>query len=133
MAKLWISPCKGCWVELYEQPNFQGRRIRLYGPADFVNLWVGPDDGSEQANSLVAGPCAWVLCFEEFNIRESAVWLAPNQRVADVTTLPTDEDLDSVRLFDRPPFSSEPGFEAYAKIHGQPPETIKLPKRLPRK
>ena len=133
MAKLWISPCSGCWVDLFEGPDFRGGRIRLYGPADFVNLPVGPDHGAAQRRSVVAGPGAYVLCFAEFNFRDSAVWLVPRQRVADLADLATQEDLDSIRLFDRPPFASEPAFEAYAAAHGQPPETFKLPRRTPKK
>jgi hypothetical protein len=133
MAKLWISQTKGCWVDLFEVVHFRGRRIRLFGPADYLNLWIGPEEWGDEARSLLAGPSAYVLAFEELNLEPSAVWLAPNQRVADVSDLPTEEELDSLRLFDRPPFASEPAFDAYAKTHGQPPPTLKLPKPLPKK
>ena len=122
MAKLWVSQSKGCWVDLYEEPGFGGRRLRLFGPADYVNLWVAPEEWTDQAHSVVAGPCAYVQCFEELNFKASVVWLVPNQRVADVAELPTGEELDSIRLFDRPPFAAEPGYESYAGWHAVPPE-----------
>ena len=121
MARFWISQSKGCWIDLFEEPAFGGRRLRLFGPADYVNLWVGPGDWGDEIRSIIVGPCAYALCFEELNFRDSVVWLTPGQRVADVTDLPTQEELDSLRLFDRPPFASEPGFGAYARWHGGAP------------
>ena len=120
MAKFWISQSKGCWIDLFEGRDFGGKRLRLFGPGDFVNLWVGSDDWSDQVHSIIVGPCAYAQCFEELNFRDSVVWLTPGQRVSNVAALPTEEELDSLRLFDRPPFASEPGFEAYARWHGGP-------------
>jgi hypothetical protein len=122
MAKLWVSQSKGCWVDLFEEPHFAGRRLRLFGPADYVNLWVGPEEWGDEIRSMIAGPCAYVQCFEELNFKNSVAWVIPNQWVADVSALPTADELDSIRLFDRPPFASEPGFDAYAGFHGVPPE-----------
>lgn len=122
MAKLWISQTKGCWVDLYEGVGFVGRRLRLFGPADYVNLSVGPPEWGDEVRSVVVGPCAYVQCFEELNFTNSVVWLVPKQRVRDVAELPTREELDSIRLFDRPPFASEAGFQSYAGWHGVPPE-----------
>ena len=47
------------------------------------------------------------------------MWVPPDRRVADVSELARDEDLDSIRLFDRPPFAGEPGFAAYEASEGQ--------------
>ena len=52
MAKLWISQSKGCWVDLFEGPLFSGRSLRLFGPADFVNLWVGHEEWGDEARSI---------------------------------------------------------------------------------
>ena len=117
MAKLWITRSKGCWVDLFEGPLFSGRSLRLFGPADFVNLSIGSNEWGSEVRSLTVGPNTYVLCFEELNFEASAVWLAPNERVENVADLPTPEELDSIRLFDRPPFAAEPGFDAYARRH----------------
>ena len=117
MAKLWISQTRGCWVDLFEGPLFSGHSLRLFGPADYVNLWVGPEEWGDEARSIIVGPCAYVLCFEELNFDNSALWLAPKQRIPNVADLPTPEGLDSIRVFDRPPFAAEPGFDAYARQH----------------
>jgi hypothetical protein len=126
MAKICVSQSRGCWVDLYERPNFGGRKLRLFGPGDYVNLWVAPEDWGEEAASLVAGPAAYVLCFAELNFNESVIWLVPGQRLGDTARLPLELELDSIRVFDRPPFASEPGFRAYAGAHGEPPPPLKL-------
>ena len=125
-AKLFLSHSTGCWIDLYEQPRFQGRRLRLFGPSDFLNLRVRMDGWGDEVRSLVAGPGAYVQCFAELYFDASVVWLVPDQRVTDVAELPTEQGLDSLRLFDRPPFLREPGFDVYAQTHGHPPPPLKL-------
>jgi hypothetical protein len=120
MARLYVSLSNQCWADLFEGPGFTGRHLRLIGPADFVNLRVASDEWGERVGSLIVGPGAYVQCFLEVNFRDTVLWLVPGQQVADVGELPTEEDLDSIRLFDRPPFASEPGFEAYEAWHGLP-------------
>jgi len=120
MAKFWLSQSRGCWVDLFEGTMFSGRRLRLFGPADYTDLRVGPKEWGDQLRSIVVGPCAYVLCFAELNFSGSVIWLTPNERVATVVDLPTAEHLDSIRLFDRPPFASEPGFEAYERRQSNP-------------
>ena len=121
MARFWVSQSKGCWVDLYEGQGFTGKRLRLFGPGDYVSLRVAPEDWGDEVRSIIAGPCAYAQCFEELNFRDSVLWLVPNQRVTNVADLPTPEEPDSIRLFDRPPFATEPGFESYARWHGSPP------------
>ena len=121
MAKFWISQSTGCWIDLFEGRDFGGKRLRLFGPGDFVNLRVGSDDWGDEVRSIIVGPAAYAQCFEELNFRASVVWLTPGQRVGNVADLPTEEEVDSLRLFDRPPFASEPGFEAYGRWHGMVP------------
>jgi hypothetical protein len=133
MARICVSQSRGCWVDLYEQPGFRGRRLRLFGPGSYVNLWVAPEDWGDEAGSVVAGPAAYVQCFEELDFGGSVTWLVPGQRVADVGRLPVDSQMDSMRLFDRPPFATEPGFEAYARDHGEAAPPLRLPPSGPRR
>jgi len=126
MAKICVSQSRGCWVDLYEQRNFRGRKLRLFGPADYVNLWIAPEDWGDEAASLVAGPAAYVQCFAELNFNESVAWFVPGQRLADAAGLPFEFELDSIRIFDRPPFASERGYSAYARAHGDPPLPLRL-------
>jgi hypothetical protein len=98
----------------------------LFGPGSYVNLWVAPDDWGEEARSLIVGPAAYVQCFAELNFEQSVVWFVPGQRVAHVGEVPVESDLDSIRMFDRPPFATEEGFDAYAREHGEPPASLRI-------
>jgi len=50
----------------------------------------------------------------------------PGQRLADAAEVPFEFELDSIRIFDRPPFASERGYSAYARAHGDPPLPLRL-------
>ena len=113
MGKLWIGESNGCWIDLWDKPRFAGNSVRLIGPADFPYLRVGDERWSPQVRSLMVGPNAYVQCYEDLNFHDSVHWLLPNQRVDDFGDLECGEDLDSLRVYDRPPFAHEPGYAAY--------------------
>ena len=50
---------------------------------------------------------------EDLNFHDSVFWALPNQRVENVNSLGCNDEIDSLRIFDRPPFAHEPGYAAY--------------------
>ncbi|HSV14396.1 MAG TPA: hypothetical protein VLI90_09060 [Tepidisphaeraceae bacterium] len=58
------------------------------------------------------GPNAYIQCYEDLNFFDSVFWLLPDQRVEDTAQLACNDDIDSLRLFDRPPFAHEPAYTA---------------------
>lgn len=60
-----------CWVEIYDQPDFQGSRVRIDGPKDLPSLTNlnGADWGS-RIESLTVGPKAEVVAFKRENFNE---------------------------------------------------------------
>ncbi len=113
MGRLWVGDSNGCWVQLWDRANYTGNSLRLVGPADFPYLRVGEADWQPQVHSLHVGPNAYVQCYEDLNFHDSVFWLLPNQRVEDLTELACNDEIDSLRVFDRPPFAHEPGYAAY--------------------
>lgn len=113
MGKIWLAESNGCWLGIWDSPKFTGRSVRLMGPADFPYLRIAARSWQPQVMSLVVGPNAYVQCYEDLNFHDSVFWLLPNQRVEDVSDLNCNDDIDSMRLFDRPPFAHEPGYAAY--------------------
>jgi Peptidase inhibitor family I36 len=113
MGKLWIGESNGCWMEIWDKVDFTGHGLRLCGPCDFPYLRVGQPHWDQQVRSILVGPNAYVQCYEDLNFHDSVFWLLPNQRVEDVLLLTCNDDIDSVRLYDRPPFAHEPGYSAY--------------------
>jgi len=113
MGKLWIGESNGCWIEVWDKTDFTGHGLRLCGPCDYPYLRIGEDTWSPQVRSILVGPNAYVQFYEDLNFHDSVFWLLPNQRVEDVALLSCNDDIDSMRLFDRPPFAHEPGYSAY--------------------
>ena len=113
MGKMWLGTSNGCWVDVWDAARCKGRHLRVVGPVDLPYLRLADPGWAEQVHSLVVGPNAYVQCYEDLNFYDSVFWLLPNQRVDDMADLPCGEDIDSVRLYDRPPFAHEPGYAAY--------------------
>ena len=113
MGKLWVGETNGCWLEIWDKPRFSGNCLRMLGPADFPGLRVGDARWSPQVRSITVGPNAYVQLYEDLNFHDSVYWLLPNQRVDDFAELACSDELDCMRVFDRPPFSHEPGYAAY--------------------
>ena len=113
MGKIWIGNSNGCWLDVWDGVRCKGNHQRLIGPIDLPYLRVAEPGWDSQVCSMIVGPNAYVQCFEDLNFYDSVFWLLPNERVDDVTDLPCNDDIDSIRLYDRPPFAHEPGYAAY--------------------
>jgi len=113
MGKLWIGETNGCWIDIWDEPLFRGHYLRLTGPVELPYLRVGDQDWRDTIGSLVVGPNCYAQCYEDLNFYDSVFWLLPNQRVDDIAALGCNDDIDSLRLYDRPPFAHEPGYSAY--------------------
>lgn len=113
MAKLLLGDSNGCWIDVFPNTRFRGKAQRLYGPVDFPMLRIRENGGGEALQSLRVGPHAYVQCFDLTNFEDSVFWLLPNEQVDEVAHLRSTERINSVRLWDRPPFAHEPGYAAY--------------------
>jgi hypothetical protein len=76
-------------------------------------LRIREKDWRDSLASLTVGPGAYVQCYDANNFDESIFWLLPNQVVEAVDELTLAERIDSIRLYDRPPFAHEAGYAAY--------------------
>jgi hypothetical protein len=113
MGKLWVGDSNGCWIDVWDKPDAKGNSTRLWGPADYPYLRFGMTPWGTQIRSLQVGPGAYIQGFEDLNFFDSVFWLLPGQKVDDVAELSCNDDIDSLRLYDRPPFAHEPGYAAY--------------------
>jgi len=113
MGKMLLNRSNGCWLDVYDDARFTGNTRRLHGPADFPGLRIREKDWRETIASLSVGPVAYAQCYDANNFEETIFWLLPNQQVELVEDLTPAERIDSIRLFDRPPFAHEAGYAAY--------------------
>ena len=86
---------------------------RLQGPADFIGLRIREKDWGETIASINVGPAAYVQCFDSHDFVDTVSWLLPNQSAESLASLELPPTVDSIRLYDRPPFAHEPGYAAY--------------------
>ena len=113
MGKIRLKQSTGCWVDLFDAPQFAGNSCRLHGPADFHGLRLREKDWGEHVESIVVGPTAYVQCFAADAFDDSVFWLLPSQSIENVDELDTPPRIDTFRIFDRPPFAYEPGYAEY--------------------
>ena len=113
MGKLVTNRSNGCWIDVFDRENFAGNTRRLLGPAEFLGLRIREADWGDSLASLNVGPGAYVQCFDSRHFFDSVFWLLPNQAVESATELDCGETIDSIRLYDRPPFAHESGYAAY--------------------
>jgi hypothetical protein len=113
MGKLLTNRSNGCWIDVFDREHFTGNTRRLHGPAEFLGLRIRENDWSDHLASLNVGPGAYVQCFDARHFFDSVFWLLPNQNVETTEELDCASTIDSLRLYDRPPFAHEPGYAAY--------------------
>ena len=113
MGTILLNPCNGCWIDLFDSDRFSGNRMRLRGPAEFGGLRIREENFGDAVASISVGPCAYVQCFNSRDFHDSVSWFLPNQSIESLAELDCDDSIDSMRLYDRPPFAHEPGYAAY--------------------
>lgn len=60
-----------CWVDVYDQANFQGNKARIAGPAELADLkQLNREDWSNRIESLEVGPDAEVVAFRKPNFED---------------------------------------------------------------
>lgn len=72
----------GCWVEVYEKPNFQGRSVRLHGPLELASLNIADlGDWRDRINSLRVGPSATAEVFGDANFKDRRLIYPANRSI----------------------------------------------------
>lgn len=61
---------KECWLEIYDQANYQGSHARIEGPAELASLKsVNGEDWSNRIESLQVGSGAEVIAFRQADFK----------------------------------------------------------------
>jgi hypothetical protein len=113
MGRIRISRSNGCWIDVFDAEGLTGNMRRLLGPAEFIGLRIREKDWGEAIASLHVGPGAYVQCFDSRDFDDTISWLLPNQSAETLSVLDLPATVDSIRLYDRPPFAHEAGYAAY--------------------
>ena len=110
---------RGCWIDLFDSPRYTGKLRRIWGPAIYLNLRGADPQTTVRFISLIVGPTAYVHLFAQRRPERGGNWLLPKQKLADLATIKSDTELDSIRILNRPPFPHEPGYSAFVRHVGR--------------
>ncbi|CAL1241712.1 hypothetical protein [Candidatus Methylocalor cossyra] len=68
-----IALGKDCWVDVYDQADYQGEHRRIEGPVELPSLKrLGDQDWSNRIESLKVGADAEVIAYRKENFQEDA-------------------------------------------------------------
>src|SRR3712207_5900592 len=84
MGQIRLNRATGCWIDLFDAPQFGGNACRLRGPADFPGLRGREKEWAERVGSLTVGPTAYVQGFAADEFDDSVLWILPNQSLETV-------------------------------------------------
>lgn len=113
MGRIRLNPASGCWVDLFDAAQFGGHHCRLHGPAEFHGLRLRENGWGDYVESLAVGPTAYVQCYALNDFDDTIFWLLPSQSVEATSTGEWGDGIDTVRIFDRPPFAYGSGYAEY--------------------
>lgn len=66
-----LAAAGGCWVDLYDKPDFKGAHVRLEGSQDLPKLNdLKGADWSNRIESLVVGPEAELVAYKQADYNE---------------------------------------------------------------
>ncbi len=98
-----------CWVDLYDDTQFEGNHIRLKGPVQLANLHkVQGKDWDKKVESIVVGPKATLTVFENKNYKLTLSEMANHPVLMKSLGITTQDILEDSELI----------FHANSKVHG---------------
>lgn len=65
-----LAKNKDCWVDIYDDTQYQGKKIHIEGPAKLKNLLkVSEGNWDKRIESVIVGPSATLTVFENKNFK----------------------------------------------------------------
>lgn len=105
MANRDANQTSGCWIQIFEDTNYNDNSLILNGPAEFANMRALPGAGGydwgDQIGSVMTGASCWVWAFADENYQDTSIWIGPNSQIPDLGDM--EDEIDSMKLFDHPP------------------------------
>lgn len=89
-----------CYIDVWRDADFGGERRRIYGPGEYPTLDSEGGGWGDDIGSLRVGPRAFVMAYHGRDFKDEMVAFGPNDEVADLRVLKSDDEIDSVRVID---------------------------------
>ena len=102
-------PGHGCWVQLFDGPDYDTPTVRIEGPAFFEDTErqavverelraVGGQNFVDRVHSVIVGPRATAELFEQQEFTGRSLRLGPGDRVADLGAFEIGDSIASIRI-----------------------------------
>ena len=96
---------EGCYVQIWEDTNYNDNSLIIHGPAEFSNMrdlpGAGGSDWGDQAGSLRTGPHCWLIAYADENFQDTSTLIGPDSQIPDLGDM--EDEIDSIKLFDHAP------------------------------
>ncbi|WP_447983660.1 beta/gamma crystallin domain-containing protein [Nitrospira sp. Nam74] len=92
---------KGCWVEIYEDDNYDkdDPHLLIQGPAVFASLKdLKGRDWNNDVESVIIGPNATVKAYKDKDFKGTEIAFTSNQRVPNLGKLDMSNDIESMKV-----------------------------------
>ncbi len=100
---------KDCWVDLYDDTEYEGKHIRVDGPAQFKNLHkLKAENWDKKIESIIVGPKATLTVFEHKNFKLTLAEMANHPVLMKSLGITKQDILEASELI----------FGANTKVHG---------------
>jgi hypothetical protein len=98
-------PTEGCYIQIYEDTNFNDNSLILHGPAEYANMRDLPGannyDWGDQIGSVRTGPRCWVIAYADENFQDTSIIIGPDSQLVDLGDM--EDEIDSIRILDHAP------------------------------
>lgn len=98
-------PTEGCYIQIYEDTNFNDNSLILHGPAEYANMrdLTGANgyDWGDQIGSVRTGPRCWVIAYADEDFQDTSIIIGPDSQLADLGDM--EDEIDSIRILDHAP------------------------------
>lgn len=92
---------KGCWVEIYEDDNYDkdDPHLQIQGPAEFASLKdLKGRNWNNDIESVIVGPNATVKAYKDKDFKGTEIAFTSNQRVPNLGKLDMSNDIESMKV-----------------------------------
>jgi len=93
---------RGCWVKIYEDNWYEDSWDRILGPGSYYNMrnLPGADkyDWGDEVDSLIVGPHAKVVVYEDEDFDDKKKVFGPNSRIPVLDNYGMGDEIDSMRI-----------------------------------
>ena len=104
-----LAKNKDCWVDLFDDTQYQGKQIRVVGPAKLKNLLkVNGENWDKRIESAIVGPTATLTVFENKNFKLTLAEMANHPVLMKSLGITKQDILEESELI----------FRSNSKIHG---------------